>query len=375
MFQNMGPAPAGRSGHSMASWQGKVYVLGGESYTSTRPDDPSIVHVLDTGKIKYPPDPTTVARQQMQVIDKKTSASNLNSPLGNLSGPQGNAPSSIPLATRHYASPTPPDNTPNSSEAAANRNIKRATTGVTQAPPSRPRREDDPPIHGPPGSALNRRTIGSASTPPSRTMSPSQSTIASQQGPVSANIHERMSRRSMSPVISHSKNTSLDQAIRSSPTSATGNKPVRPSPPNNLHSVVHSNQPGSHPSSPVNRRVSSEVVRMLSNASPPVGRSTPTTNVHKMQTLSNAPPSEDFQKLQKRNMWMKAALATAIKQGFVPSDLEASDDVADRAWLASFQPSNSTSDKGKDWQRLVEALVQLKRELAKAKVSSTVPVS
>lgn len=72
---------------------------------------------------------------------------------------------------------------------------------------------------------------------------------------------------------------------------------------------------------------------------------------------------------------MKAALATAIKQGFVPSDLEASDDVADRAWLASFQPSNSTSDKGKDWQRLVEALVQLKRELAKAKVSSTVPVS
>lgn len=55
MFQNMGPAPAGRSGHSMASWQGKVYVLGGESYTSARPDDPSIVHVLDTANLTVIP--------------------------------------------------------------------------------------------------------------------------------------------------------------------------------------------------------------------------------------------------------------------------------------------------------------------------------
>lgn len=50
MFQNMGPAPSGRSGHAMATWQKKVYVLGGESYTSQKSDNPSLVHVLDTGK-------------------------------------------------------------------------------------------------------------------------------------------------------------------------------------------------------------------------------------------------------------------------------------------------------------------------------------
>ncbi|GAA5906771.1 hypothetical protein JCM6882_003297 [Rhodosporidiobolus microsporus] len=64
MFQNMGPAPSGRSGHAMATWQTKVLVLGGESYTSQRADDPSVVHVLDTTKIKYPPDSSRPAQQQ-----------------------------------------------------------------------------------------------------------------------------------------------------------------------------------------------------------------------------------------------------------------------------------------------------------------------
>lgn len=48
MFQNMGPAPSGRSGHAMATHGSRVLVLGGESYTSGRTDDPSLVHVLDT---------------------------------------------------------------------------------------------------------------------------------------------------------------------------------------------------------------------------------------------------------------------------------------------------------------------------------------
>lgn len=54
MFQNMGPAPSGRSGHAMATWQNKVLVLGGESYTSMRSDDPSLVHTLDTSKPNLP---------------------------------------------------------------------------------------------------------------------------------------------------------------------------------------------------------------------------------------------------------------------------------------------------------------------------------
>ena len=53
MFQNMGPAPTGRSGHAMATWQNKVFVLGGESYKvaeDEHTDDANLVHILDTGQ-------------------------------------------------------------------------------------------------------------------------------------------------------------------------------------------------------------------------------------------------------------------------------------------------------------------------------------
>ncbi|KAG8832178.1 Negative regulator of mitotic exit [Serendipita sp. 399] len=54
MFQNMGPAPSGRSGHAMATAGSRIFVLGGESFTSQKPDDPMMIHVLDTKHIKYP---------------------------------------------------------------------------------------------------------------------------------------------------------------------------------------------------------------------------------------------------------------------------------------------------------------------------------
>ncbi|KAG7098999.1 hypothetical protein E1B28_000885 [Marasmius oreades] len=54
MFQNMGPAPSGRSGHAMANVGAKVFVLGGESFTPPKQDNPNWIHVLDTKHIKYP---------------------------------------------------------------------------------------------------------------------------------------------------------------------------------------------------------------------------------------------------------------------------------------------------------------------------------
>ncbi|KZO92776.1 hypothetical protein CALVIDRAFT_584906 [Calocera viscosa TUFC12733] len=73
IFQNMGPAPTGRSGHAMASFGQRVFVLGGESSaiapspsdptgfspspTALKPPPPDLIHVLDTKHIKYP-DPT-----------------------------------------------------------------------------------------------------------------------------------------------------------------------------------------------------------------------------------------------------------------------------------------------------------------------------
>ena len=49
MFQNMGPAPSPRSGHAMASMGSQVFVLGGQSVDSEKPENSASVHVLNTG--------------------------------------------------------------------------------------------------------------------------------------------------------------------------------------------------------------------------------------------------------------------------------------------------------------------------------------
>ncbi|KAL8704230.1 MAG: hypothetical protein Q9201_002607 [Fulgogasparrea decipioides] len=54
-FQNMGPAPSPRSGHSMTAFGKQIVVLAGEPSSAPRDiDELSMVYVLDTGKIRYP---------------------------------------------------------------------------------------------------------------------------------------------------------------------------------------------------------------------------------------------------------------------------------------------------------------------------------
>ena len=56
-FQNMGPSPSPRSGHSMTAYGKQVVVLAGEPSTATREaQDLAIAYLLDTSKIRYPND-------------------------------------------------------------------------------------------------------------------------------------------------------------------------------------------------------------------------------------------------------------------------------------------------------------------------------
>ncbi|TVY65606.1 Tip elongation aberrant protein, partial [Lachnellula suecica] len=56
-FQNMGPSPSSRSGHSMTAYGKQVVVLAGEPSTATKEaQDLAIVYLLDTSKIRYPND-------------------------------------------------------------------------------------------------------------------------------------------------------------------------------------------------------------------------------------------------------------------------------------------------------------------------------
>ncbi|KAF5385427.1 hypothetical protein D9757_005444 [Collybiopsis confluens] len=72
MFQNMGPSPSGRSGHAMAAIGSRVFVLGGESFTPSKPEDANFIHVLDTKHIKYP-DGSNKPQQNGTHVTRKSS--------------------------------------------------------------------------------------------------------------------------------------------------------------------------------------------------------------------------------------------------------------------------------------------------------------
>lgn len=64
MFQNMGPSPSPRSGHSMTAFGKHVVVLAGEPSASPRdPGELSLCYVLDTSKIRYPANDQPQAQQ------------------------------------------------------------------------------------------------------------------------------------------------------------------------------------------------------------------------------------------------------------------------------------------------------------------------
>lgn len=59
-FQNMGPSPSPRSGHTMTAFGNKITILGGEPSSAPRidVDELSMAYILDTGKIRYPVEDT-----------------------------------------------------------------------------------------------------------------------------------------------------------------------------------------------------------------------------------------------------------------------------------------------------------------------------
>ncbi|KDR71307.1 hypothetical protein GALMADRAFT_798344 [Galerina marginata CBS 339.88] len=80
-FQNMGPLPSARSGHAMASIGTKVFVLGGESFSTSQSDDPNFTHTLETKNIRYPPAGVPPANQNNSLNLSITNADPQSGPI------------------------------------------------------------------------------------------------------------------------------------------------------------------------------------------------------------------------------------------------------------------------------------------------------
>ena len=73
MFQNMGHSPSARSGHSMTAFGKHIVVLAGEPSSSvSERNELSLAYILDTSKIRYPPN-ESLPPQQTQNTPRKMS--------------------------------------------------------------------------------------------------------------------------------------------------------------------------------------------------------------------------------------------------------------------------------------------------------------
>ncbi|KAF7981180.1 hypothetical protein HWV62_34967 [Athelia sp. TMB] len=286
MFQNMGPAPSGRSGHAMASTGTRVFVLGGESFTPAKQEDHGIVNVLDTKHIKYPD------------TSKAAAASSKTNPAAG--GPSSSPQNSSVINGERAMSPNSGD--PQDPRRAISPTGGKKLNGVTVQPfpvngigggkPRRPRRDDDEPLlgtddgHGTDATgsdsahrAPSPEQAPRAKSPTNRALSPS-----SQQGHDDvrhqASIAARLQARSPSPVVDRSKppTDAFHSGVRSPATNGFGSG-----------HVGHVGSTGN---------ITADLIRDLK------------TREAEIDTMKS------------RELWMKAALSKAARSGFIYEDKE-----------------------------------------------------
>lgn len=96
MFQNMGHSPSARSGHSMTAFGKHIVTLAGEPSSSVADrNELSMAYILDTSKIRYPPNESAAPQQAINAPRKMSGGERSNIPQSR-NGPPPNRESMLP---------------------------------------------------------------------------------------------------------------------------------------------------------------------------------------------------------------------------------------------------------------------------------------
>lgn len=333
MFAHMGPAPFGRSGHTLVSVRNRILVIGGESFTSANQDDPASVHVLDTSKIKYPTKPERVPSTKENAAPQEPAPrapapaqpepQDTQSPVaGAILSPGGTGASpaiaSAPVVTAPGTSPVPAPAIPSATVSSPPLDTSRqAQTGsadssgdaflsgipgaVSQAPVQDSKSSAPSAV---PPSAL----LGASSSPPEQ--SPSAPMPPSDVFGSSVPESSTVPVTATPPSVSHSKGPSLDSRTLMSPGSDYNarmtNLGASPIPNTPLQDASR----GNNTSSLAHRRIAS----IDTSERSPAPRA-------ELQSPGIAPPGPSrvsSTEVSRREMWLTTMLSLAVKQGFVP---------------------------------------------------------
>lgn len=352
MFQNMGPSPSPRSGHSMTAFGKNIVVLAGEP--SSQPADPaelSLAYVLDTSKIRYPasenqptPQPSTgqiappVRKNsggQTGIPQSKAAAINRDTPLPGQNYSRGlervsNVPQSgavnskLPRATNAQGPPGPPPQQ-QPPQPRANGIVTSANSLRDQAA-SKPERGYGPPVDTARAASFERENQGSVVT----------------ESPQYHDFDRGHDSLEQARSTVHSKSSSYHKVsmdtVQSSP-SRSGSRSTT-----QRESQESMNQPSSRPSVDAQARLS----RDGQHAPMDSGLGSSPDLSHQNDELVR-----ELEAAKSRNAWLASELALARKAGYQAN--ASNSPILDERAADAF---------GDDERPLLEALVKMRTELA-----------
>ncbi|CAL5872695.1 uncharacterized protein PFLUO_LOCUS6962 [Penicillium psychrofluorescens] len=179
-FQNMGPAPSPRSGHSMTAFGKQIIVLAGEPSSAPRdPAELSMTYILDTSKIRYPNDSQVSAPGSRKVSIEK------QGPLSGRTSQQAqNSPSGLPPRgpSRESSSPAAISGRPGeygTNPMGPGSRLPRASIAQAPSGPPPPGQAPSPgPRSNGPQGSLNSRSKTPTKTTDSRVTERAESPVA-----------------------------------------------------------------------------------------------------------------------------------------------------------------------------------------------------
>ncbi|KAK5663165.1 hypothetical protein OQA88_6582 [Cercophora sp. LCS_1] len=340
-FQNMGPSPSPRSGHSMTAVGKSIVVVGGEpSSAATGGTDLALVYCLDTTKIRYPNDSQTGANGQKAPVRRPSDTTAQNVPR-NL--PSRDGSTGPPDAKRLMGAPgpgpgpAPAGDGPNGYKDGGPLNSTTSPNGSSKLPRSAapgPAPSGPPPQVQPPKPAISTGAIRSRNTSTergdSRQGSPGQSPIGPPGGMPREVPTARVAAKTTELVTPDvSKQKAAKQARGPTPTEPPVEQPPK--------------HPPARPSSPP------PPTRQNSN---PISRRSSARNSQTVAIL------KELDAARNRNAWYASELELARKAGYVPNTS-----------MSPILDSAATETFDDDDKPLIEALLAMRSELANVQTS------
>lgn len=359
MFQNMGHSPSARSGHSMTAFGKHVIVLAGEPSSSVSDrEELSMAYILDTSKIRYPPNETAPVQPQINAPRKLSGGEKSNIPQGKTGSPP----------TRE--SMMNPSQQARGQEAVVN-GVGAAGSRLPRVagpPPSGPPPSGPPPLQQPPQPRANGPVPGPTAN--SRSKTPTKGERG--YGPPIDTRAASFDRENISPVTRESPSTTegVGQSINEKTRKASDAASQQREPKESIDtsrsgSIVSRNTSRSHRQQHslesveqgTPRRSIEAQQRALSREAEhrPVDSGVGASPALSQQ---NDELMRELEAAKSRNAWYASELALARKAGYSPGTS-----------TSPILDQNAADVFGDDDRPLLEALLKMKNELGRVQAS------